>query len=50
MLDDFKEKSRGITFKKGDVVEVLDMEKTEEWLVRKQADKEAVSLNQLISP
>lgn len=33
---------RGIEFKEGDIVQVLDTEKAEEWLVRKAADHEQV--------
>ena len=40
MLDDYSEKD----LKKDDIVEVLDTEKDDEWLVRKQAEKEKVSL------
>ena len=43
LLENYTESVRGITFNKGDVVEVLDTEKTEEWLVRKQNNKEEVT-------
>ncbi len=47
MLANYTETVRGIKFKKGDVVEVLDTEKTEEWLVRKQSNKEEVGVDVL---
>ena len=42
MLENYTEDVRGIEFKEGDVVEVLDTEKADEWLVRKQNNKEEV--------
>ena len=44
LLVNYTESVRGIKFNKGDVVEVLDTEKTEEWLVRKQNNKEEVTI------
>lgn len=43
MLGDHVDSVRGMTFDKGDIVEVLDTEKDDEWLVRKQDEKEKVS-------
>ena len=45
LLENYTESVRGIKFNKGDVVEVLDTEKTEEWLVRKQNNKEEVKIS-----
>ena len=44
LLANYTESVRGIKFYKGDVVEVLDTEKTEDWLVRKQNNKEEVTI------
>ena len=44
LLENYTESVRGMKFNKGDVVEVLDTEKTEEWLVRKQNNKEEVTI------
>ena len=42
MLGDHCDASRGVQLSLGDVVEVLDTDKPDEWLVRKQDAKEKV--------
>lgn len=47
MLGDYTDKDKGVELLKGNVVEVLDTELTEKWLVRKSDNKEKVHLVKL---
>ena len=42
MLEDYKDEDKDALFKKGDIVEVLDTENPEKWLVRKADEKDKV--------
>ena len=42
MLGDYADQDKGVELKAGDVVEVLDSERSDAWLVRKQAQSNKV--------
>ena len=42
MLSPYTDSDKKVHFNEGDVVEVLDTEEDDKWLVRKQAQKEKV--------
>ena len=42
MLEDYKDDDKDELFKEGEVVEVLDTENPDKWLVRKAAEKDKV--------
>jgi len=43
MLEDYRDEDKDELFKTGEVVEVLDTENPDKWLVRKAAEKDKVS-------
>ena len=42
MLEDYKDDDKGHLFKEGDIVEVLDTENPDKWLVRKASSPDEV--------